>query len=99
MHTRPLTMNAQVDLWAIGCIMGKLIDAQPLFPRAVAYIYFTSNEHIHIYIYIYIYIYIHIYIYICVCVCMHMFTYISGCVLLGEGREGGDGPRLHRLVP
>ena len=21
-----------VDLWAIGCIMGELIDAQPLFP-------------------------------------------------------------------
>ena len=23
-----------VDIWAIGCIMGELIDGQPLFPGA-----------------------------------------------------------------
>ena len=24
--------SKEVDLWAIGCIMGELIDAEPLFP-------------------------------------------------------------------
>jgi cyclin-dependent kinase-like len=22
----------EVDIWAIGCIMGELVDSQPLFP-------------------------------------------------------------------
>lgn len=24
--------DPSVDLWAIGCIMGELVDGQPLFP-------------------------------------------------------------------
>jgi serine/threonine protein kinase len=27
-----LRCGAGVDMWAIGCIMGELIDGQPLFP-------------------------------------------------------------------
>ena len=25
----------EVDLWAIGCIIGELIEGQPLFPRDI----------------------------------------------------------------
>ena len=28
----PQSMKKSVDIWAIGCIMGELIDGQPLFP-------------------------------------------------------------------
>jgi len=27
-----MSYGKPVDIWAVGCIMGELIDAQPLFP-------------------------------------------------------------------
>ena len=31
-HCRSTSYDKSVDCWAIGCIMGELVDGQPLFP-------------------------------------------------------------------